>query len=646
MRDVASRRYSYVLFLVAVWSVVLLSPRTEAQQRSRFQQKWDAGTPVTMTGEVVVMQVDDFQNHRSELIHMIRDARTGKQYRLNFEREAPNGLRSGMRVAVRGRATESEIYLAFADGTGSITPVSMSTTQSVVTGDQRTIVIVANFSDKTLTPMEPDADCSVQAINDRMFSDPLGYTVDNLYRETSGGRVSFSGTTVGPYTLNIAATGVCDLQGWTSAADAQATSDGVNLAEYSRKVYVMPSNGCSGAGIGELGTNPSRAWVFSCDSHRIYAHELGHNLGMHHAATPDNEYGDYSDPMSAMGWLRAVNAPHKEQMGWVAASQVLTPTQGGVYDVAPLALDPAATTLPQVLKINRNGSNEHYYVSYRYATSRFEGNVTAEYRDRVSVHRWAGGSERTYLLATLGDGQSYSDPATGFTVTQFAHGSAYASVQIQLGTSCNSVTPTVNLSPANQSGAAANTAAYDVSVVNNDSSACAARTFSLDRSVPSGWAGSLSTATLQLAPGAAGPARLTVNVPSGAAAGAYGMSVTASGSASAPQVATGSGTYTVVSVTPTDTQPPTAPGRLAAKVKGKDVTLTWLPSSDNVGIAGYRIWADGGIVAMTTVTSWVHANVPAGSHTYSVVAVDAARNSSPPSNSATIQIQSGGGRGK
>jgi len=641
MHDAASRSYTSAVFLVGLFSLVLVAPQTEAQQRTPFQQAWDAAAPITISGQLVVMHADDFQSKRSELLHMVRDAKTGKSYRLRFERGAPKGLRSGTQVTLRGRARGSEVYLAFADGTSSITAQSTSTSAAVVAGDQKAIVIVANFSDKTVDPLVAGADCSIQAINDRMFSDPLGYTVDNLYRETSGGRVSFSGTTVGPYTLNFASTSACDLPGWTAAAEAQATMDGVNLAEYARKVYVMPSNGCPGAGIGEVGTNPSRAWVFSCDSHRIYAHELGHNLGMQHAATPSDEYGDYTDPMSAMGRLRAVNAPHKEQMGWVTESQILTPTQGGIYDVAPLSLDPTATTLPQVLKINRAGSNEYYYVSYRHATSRFEGNVTAEYMDRVSVHRWAGATEKTYLLAALGDGQSYVDPETGFTVTQLAHGSAYASVQIQQGTSCSFLTPSVTLSPRDQTGAAARTAGYDVTVVNNDSSACPLGMFSVNRTVPSGWTGSLSPSTLQLAPGAAGFARLTVNVPSGAAAGSYGVSVTASDSASPTQVATGSGTYQVVAL---DTQPPTAPGKLAARVKGNTITLTWLAAADNTGIAGYRISANGTVIATTTATSRVQSNVPAGSYTYSVVAVDAAANVSAPSNSVTVQVSSGGAK--
>ena len=118
---------------------------------------------------------------------------------------------------------------------------------SAVTGDQSTLVIVANFRDKGLDPLRPGADCSIQAISDRMFTDPNDQSVDDLYRAISFGQVSFSGRVVGPVTLNASSTDACNNNVWADAADALAAAGGVDPAAYPRKLYVMPTNMCPAA---------------------------------------------------------------------------------------------------------------------------------------------------------------------------------------------------------------------------------------------------------------------------------------------------------------------------------------------------------------------------------------------------------------
>jgi len=76
---------------------------------------------------------------------------------------------------------------ASSPGTGSI-----AVTAPLVTGDQKTLVIVANFRDKSVS-------CPIQTIDNIMFADALDKSVDDLYRDMSMGQVSFSGTVVGPY---------------------------------------------------------------------------------------------------------------------------------------------------------------------------------------------------------------------------------------------------------------------------------------------------------------------------------------------------------------------------------------------------------------------------------------------------------------
>jgi chitodextrinase len=85
--------------------------------------------------------------------------------------------------------------------------------------------------------------------------------------------------------------------------------------------------------------------------------------------------------------------------------------------------------------------------------------------------------------------------------------------------------------------------------------------------------------------------------------------------------------------TPTgDTQPPSPVGNLTAQVRtGFVISLGWTASTDNVGVDHYAIQRDGSLLATTTGTSYTDASVVAGStHTYTVIAYDAAGNHSDP----------------
>ncbi|HKU35990.1 MAG TPA: galactose oxidase-like domain-containing protein, partial [Paenarthrobacter sp.] len=87
-----------------------------------------------------------------------------------------------------------------------------------------------------------------------------------------------------------------------------------------------------------------------------------------------------------------------------------------------------------------------------------------------------------------------------------------------------------------------------------------------------------------------------------------------------------------------DTTPPTAPVGLAATASPGQIALTWTASSDNVGVASYRVSRDGTLIGTSVSTSYTDSSVVAGTtYTYTVTALDAAGNVSPPSNTATAQ---------
>ncbi|MCL6614630.1 MAG: fibronectin type III domain-containing protein, partial [Firmicutes bacterium] len=91
-----------------------------------------------------------------------------------------------------------------------------------------------------------------------------------------------------------------------------------------------------------------------------------------------------------------------------------------------------------------------------------------------------------------------------------------------------------------------------------------------------------------------------------------------------------------------DTSPPTAPSGLAVARSGSSLNLTWSPSADNVGVAGYVVEratsSTGPFSKMATVTATSYADSsvsPNVTYYYRVKAFDAAGNTSGPSNVAS-----------
>jgi hypothetical protein len=90
---------------------------------------------------------------------------------------------------------------------------------------------------------------------------------------------------------------------------------------------------------------------------------------------------------------------------------------------------------------------------------------------------------------------------------------------------------------------------------------------------------------------------------------------------------------------PLDTQPPSAPANLAARVtKGGVTQLTWTASQDNVAVTGYRVFRNGSLFGTTTGTSY-SAKKARGTWTYYVVAYDQAGNVSGQSNAVTAVVK-------
>jgi len=219
---------------------------------------------------------------------------------------------------------------------------------SVVQGNQNTLSILVNFTDKALT-------CTAADVASRLFGGS-GATVNNNYRESSRGLVSFSGQAVGPFPINYSSIGSCDYSGWATAANAAAKAAGFDPALYQRVNYVTPSNStCGWSGLAYMPGNQS--WVQACGATGVFSHELGHNLSLHHASTPTSEYGDGSDPMGGASVVDH-NGANRTMAGWMPAGSVLDVGSTSSYALATVSTNAPAAS-PQVLRIVKPDTQEY-----------------------------------------------------------------------------------------------------------------------------------------------------------------------------------------------------------------------------------------------------------------------------------------------
>ena len=118
---------------------------------------------------------------------------------------------------------------------------------------------------------------------------------------------------------------------------------------------------------------------------------------------------------------------------------------------------------------------------------------------------------------------------------------------------------------------------------------------------------------------------------------AYTYTVIAHDAANNASSASAPATATTNAVGGGDTEAPGAPGSLSATATGTStVDLDWNASTDNVAVTGYRIFRNGSQVGTTSSTAFTDTGLsPTTVYTYSVVAFDAAGNTSAPSGSAT-----------
>src|SRR6185436_1655820 len=99
--------------------------------------------PMIVTGELTVLQADDFANHRSQITYLLEDSTLGKSFYLRFDKLPEARLQTGLKVKVHGVGKGNEITVS---ANGNNVEV-LSVEPALVSGTQNTLVILLNFLD-------------------------------------------------------------------------------------------------------------------------------------------------------------------------------------------------------------------------------------------------------------------------------------------------------------------------------------------------------------------------------------------------------------------------------------------------------------------------------------------------------------------
>ena len=487
---------------------------------------------------------------------------------------------SGHRVRFRGDLREGRLTIR-RDGVLAVGgPARLSTASAA----RSTAIVILRFPD---APDDPSWTPTRTAARDAVFgaSATDQYSVRNYYAtQTYGlvklaGKVNPAGDVFGPYDVpNPSHDPSCQFTQWSyDAMKAVRDHAHVDLGTYSTVIYLFTTSRCSFAGLGGLG---AQVWINGLNRYTIN-HEIGHTFGNPHASTLRCHSGTAVVPLSTTCDPYVEYGDPFDPMG-----------SGGTYLLGAAGYESVAHEMEPWRKLHIG--------AIKLADAPF-ANTPGKYH--LAPLERSSGVRMLRLPDGRGSGKVFD-----------------LSFRRPLG-----VFDSKYLTPD-----AGNPNAVKGVLVNWDQRALGGDNSMLLDMTPATTGGTVDPFTHQIttgfedAPLAAGrsfyDARtgLTLTVSS---VGDLGANLTVAYSRGAVDVAT-----------------PTPPGRPVAKVVGGKVTLTWTRSLDAFGVKRYIVRRNRH--ALPSVTGLTTVDKPAaGTYAYTVRAVDAAGNVSPPSPARTVTVK-------
>jgi chitodextrinase len=602
-----------VPLLITLLALALLAPAGMA-----------AAPAQTFAGRLSVAHGDDYSGgsaHGSGTWDY-RLVTSGGTFRLAFSGARPDGFLNGASVRVRGNLVGNTVAV----GANRADAQVDSQVVAQVTGTKKVALLLVNFVLKNTQPwtLAQAAATLFTATN----------SVANYFAEESYGALTVSGDVFGYYTIDFDIN-TCNYTDLGNKANAAATAAGVNLGNYTNVQYAFPSLPCGWSGLAYMpGT---QTWLNNNIAMSVSAHELSHNFGVHHASTlnclesgvrvalsanlANCTASEYGDPFSVMGnGSRHTHSQQLATLGWATGSALVTASTSGTYTLGA-ADDPASAV--KAIRVAR-GNGTYLYLELRKPWGTFDNfSASDPVVNGVSLriaNDWntiiqsklidTTPATSSWLDGALAVGASFTDPLVGVTVTTVSVSGGVATVNVSWGPDVISPSQPGSLAVA-MTGVSTARLTWAAATDNVGVTGYQVRR---DGNL-------LNTVTGTSFDDAGLVARTT-----------YGYTVVAvDGAGNSSTAATRS-----LTVPFADTTKPSAPSNLhtTSLTKAK-VSLAWTGSTDNVGIAGYRVYRNGSLVATTSSLTWSQPRQRTAS-TYTVVAYDAAGNVSPTSNAVTV----------
>jgi hypothetical protein len=432
--ETARARYQFLAETLDEDAAAVLGAALPASTRSRLpsflMNHLEEGARIDGTLEILHEDSDAGNRYR----YFVHSA--GIQYSLHFASRAPDHLLTGARIRVKGIRFENMLAL---DGANNVQQLAAAPIESTF-GEQRTLLILVNFSDAPVQPYTTEDARNV-----------LFGTTSQFYLENSFQQTWLNGDGAGWFTIATTST-VCDTASIATEAQSAATAVGIDLASYAHLVYAFPQNySCGFWGRSSVGGSPSQSWINGDFELGVTAHEFGHAMGLWHSHSVEcgnntlgsnctaSEYGDMFDMMGASSFAH-FNAFQKERLGWLNYNASPTTTTVKVDGTYVLDAYELAASGPKALKILKSidattGNRTWYYIQSRQAIG-FDTGLANNLNvlNGVLIHYATEGSGNSSYLVdmtpasgsttyldwsdpALTVGETFTDPQTGMTIT-------------------------------------------------------------------------------------------------------------------------------------------------------------------------------------------------------------------------------------